>query len=206
MLIHFKRLLLTAFLLPAFASAQDTTATRIEQFALGPGDVVRVKIWREKDLNGDYMVDEGGRLILPLLGSRQVAGIPWATLHDSLLSAYGRELKAPSVILIPMRRVFVMGEVTKPGTYLADPTLTLAGAVALAGGASPQGDQNHLRVVRGGHTIINDAPIDGPLFGGMIRSGDQIFVERRSWFDRNSAFVASAVVSLTSIAVSLLRR
>ena len=49
-----------------------------------------------------------------------------------------------------MRRVQVLGEVTKPGVYLADPTVSLAGLVALAGGATPGGDLHRIRVVRAG--------------------------------------------------------
>lgn len=199
----FLTLVIALCLLPVAGQAQ--AAAPSEAFTLEQGDVVRVKIWREKDLNGDYQVDETGDITLPLLGARRVLGIPWSVLRDSLLMAYRRELKAPSVSLIPLRRVFVLGEVTKPGPYLADPTLNLGGIVALAGGASPQGDLGKLRIVRHGEVIARGAALDG---AGVpdIRSGDEIFVDQRSWFDRNSTFVASAAISVASIIITLVRR
>jgi protein involved in polysaccharide export with SLBB domain len=191
--------------LPAPLAAQSAPAVS-DAFALGPGDVIRVKIWREKDLNGDYMVDERGDVTLPLLGARSVTGRPWADLRDSLMVAYRRELKAPSVSLIPLRRVYVLGEVTKPGLYLADPTLPLAGIVALAGGASPLGDLHHTRLVRDGRTVNDAVKIEEAGANIDVRSGDQIIVDQRSWFDRNSTFVASALISVASIVITFLRR
>jgi polysaccharide biosynthesis/export protein len=202
---RFLQALVLAFVLcPAAAGAQAARATP-ETFALGPGDVIRVRIWREPSLDGDFQIDEGGSLTLPLLGTRPVAGIPWIELRDSLLVAYRRELKAPSVTLTPLRRVYVLGEVNRPGLYLADPTLSLAGIVALAGGASPTGDLRKLRVVRQGQTVIERASIEGQLVQADVRSDDQVFVDRRNWFALNSTFVASAAISVASIIISLVR-
>jgi polysaccharide export outer membrane protein len=199
----FLLLLCVLCLLPGEGRAQ--TVTPSESFTLDQGDVVRVKIWREKDLDGDYQVDEAGDITLPLLGARRVIGVPWSALRDSLLLAYRRELKAPSVSLVPLRRVFVLGEVTKPGLYLADPTLNLGGIVSLAGGSSSNGDLGKLRIVRHGQVIARGATLDGATVPD-IRSGDEIFVDQRSWFDRNSTFVASAAISVASIIITLVRR
>ncbi|NUO38768.1 MAG: hypothetical protein HOQ31_09250 [Gemmatimonadaceae bacterium] len=199
-----KALLLAVVFLPEVAGGQ-ASRPKPETFTLGPGDVVRVRIWREPTLDGDFQVDEQSRLTLPLLGTRSVVGLPWVDLRDSLLTAYRRELKAPSVTLTPLRRVYVLGEVARPGLYLADPTLSLAGVVGMAGGASPIGDLRRLRVVRDGQTIIDRAAIDGQLIQTDIRSEDQVFVDRRNWFELNSTFVASAAISVASIIISLRR-
>ena len=199
-----KALLVAVVFLPEVAGGQ-ASRPKPETFTLGPGDVVRVRIWREPTLDGDFQVDEQSRLTLPLLGTRSVVGLPWVDLRDSLLTAYRRELKAPSVTLTPLRRVYVLGEVARPGLYLADPTLSLAGVVGMAGGASPIGDLRRLRVVRDGQTIIDRAAIDGQLIQTDIRSEDQVFVDRRNWFELNSTFVASAAISVASIIISLRR-
>jgi protein involved in polysaccharide export with SLBB domain len=135
-----------------------------------------------------------------------VTGVQWLELRDSLLSGYRRELKAPAVTLTPLRRVYVLGEVNRPGVYLADPTLSLAGIVALAGGASPLGDLGKLRVVRQGQTIVERAAIEEQLVRVGIRSEDQVFVDRRNWFELNSTFVASAAISIATILVTFIRR
>jgi protein involved in polysaccharide export with SLBB domain len=176
------------------------------RFTLEPGDVVKVTVWREKDLNCECRVDEAGRLTLPLLGLKTVTGIPWEDLRDSLLSHYARELRNPSVLVTPMRRVQVLGEVTKPGVYLADPTVSLAGLVALAGGATPGGDLHRIRVVRAGETIVRSTSVESMLLDAGVHSNDQVFVDRRAWIERNGAFVASALISTASILVALIRR
>lgn len=191
----------------ALASAQADVSSPLppaRAFNLGPGDIVRVKIWREKDLNGEFQVDEVGRLTLPLLGPIIVTGIPWVPLRDSLLALYAKELKAPAVTLTPLRRVYVLGEVMKPGMFLADPTISIAGLVAMAGGATPMGDMHRIRVVRHGSTAVDNGSIETQLLAD-IQSDDQIFVDQRSWFARNSTFVTSAAISIASIIVALVR-
>jgi protein involved in polysaccharide export with SLBB domain len=115
-------------------------------------------------------------------------------------------LKNPSVTLTPLRRVQVLGEVTKPGQYLADPTFSLAGLVALAGGATPNGDLRRVRVVRGGETIVRSASVESLLLQGGVRSNDQVFVDRRPWIERNGAIAASTLISTVSIIIALIRR
>ncbi len=163
-------------------------------------------VWREKDLSGDFKVDERGRLTLPMLGVVNVAGRSFDQLRDSLIAEYQRQLKNPSITLTPLRRVQVLGEVTKPGQYLADPTLSLAGLVALAGGATPTGDLHRVRVVRNGQTVVKSASVESLMLQSGVHSNDQIFVDRRSWFERNQALVASTLVSAAGILVTIIRR
>jgi protein involved in polysaccharide export with SLBB domain len=177
-----------------------------QTLTLEPGDVVRTAIWREKDLSGDFQVDETGRLTLPMLGVINVLNRSWEALRDSLIAEYQRQLRDPSVTLTPLRRVQVLGEVTRPGQYLADPTLSMAGLVALAGGATPNGDLNRVRVVRGGKTVVAAASVESLLLQAGVRSNDQIFVDRRAWLERNGAFIASALISTAGILITILRR
>ena len=175
-------------------------------FSLEPGDVIQTKIWHEKDLSDTNVVDESGRVTLPMLGVVTVLGRPWVPLRDSLIAEYQRQLKNPSVVLRPFRRVQVLGNVTKSGEYYADPTLSIAGVVALAGGASPEGDLRHVRVVRHGKTIVESASVESLLLQSAVHSGDQIFVDRRSWLERNGAIAASTLISATGILVTILHR
>ena len=194
--------------LPLAASGQDRAVApgSTGGFTLGPGDVLRVTIWREIELSGEFGVNEINQLTLPMLGVLQVGGIQWRVLRDSLLSLYTTQLKTTSIILSPLRRVYVFGEVLKPGPYMLDPTLSFAGAVALAGGANSIGDMRRIRVVRQGLTLLASVPVESLFVGTALRSDDQIYIGRRSWFDINSAFLASAALSLTGIVISLVRR
>jgi protein involved in polysaccharide export with SLBB domain len=181
-------------------------APLVDVIRLEPGDVVNVEVWREKELGCKCQVDELGRLTLPMLGIIKVTQLPWPQLRDSLLFLYQRELVNPSVTLTPLRRVQVLGEVTKPGIVFADPTQSLAGLVALAGGATPGGDLHRIRVVRGGKTIIESASVESLLLQAGVHSNDQVFVDRRAWLERNGAFVASAIISTAGILIAIIRR
>jgi polysaccharide export outer membrane protein len=200
-------LLIAISALPSAASAQDagTPMAGDSVLVLRPGDVIQVQIWREEDLSGQFPVNESGSVVLPLLGERPVVGVPFEQLRSALMADYAVQLRNPSIMITPLRRVYLLGEVQKPGLYTVDPTITLAGAVALAQGATPNGDLRRLRIVRDGRVLHERISADSSLRTADIHSGDQIFVERRSWFDRNSTFVVSALLSLTSIVVALAR-
>jgi protein involved in polysaccharide export with SLBB domain len=173
--------------------------------SLRPGDILKIEIWREEDMTGEYLVDEAGEVTLPLLGTKRVTGIAVRELRATLIEEYRVHLRNPSISITPLRRINVLGEVNKPGLYPIDPTVSLAGAVALAGGTTPGGDLNRVRVIRDGETIRERVGAAETLTSLDIRSGDQIIVDRRSWFDRNSTFLVSAVLSVTSIVITLLR-
>ena len=197
----------TVFAAPAVAqSALPLLSVTPDGFVLSPGDILGVLIWREPSLGGQFYIDENGDVTLPMLGRVRAAGIPWRDLRDSLMVAYSRQLRTTSINLQPLRRVYVFGEVSHPGTVLLEPTLSFAGAVAMAGGAGPDGDLRHIRVVRDGKTLRTDVPVESLFVGAALKSQDQIYVGKKPWFDRNSAFVAGAALSLASIIVTVIRR
>jgi polysaccharide export outer membrane protein len=165
---------------------------------------VRVEIWREPDLSGNFLVNESGVVVLPLLGARMVGDVPLPHLRESLMEDYQDYLRNPSITITPLRRIHVLGEVNKPGLYEVDPTFTLAAVVALAGGAAPMGDLNRIRVIRG-DTITHERVGAAAALSAMdIRSGDQILVDRRSWFERNSTFLISVGLSVPSVVAAIL--
>lgn len=205
-----KRLL--AILLVLSVDAQDVTASqltanqRLEDVALGPGDVVRILVWREPDLSGEFIIDELGVVTLPMVGKINVRDVPVSEMRDKLMASYAVQLRNPSVTITPLRRVYVMGEVNRPGLYNADPTLSLAGVLALAGGATSGGDIRKIRLVRNGTVVQSRMNPGASLVDVRIRSQDQIFVERRPWADRNSALLGSAAISAVTLVLSILIR
>lgn len=170
---------------------------------LRAGDVLRVAVWREPALSGEFPVDQAGYITLPLLGIRRADGVPWAQFRDSLLAGYRRELKTETIALTPLRRIYVLGSVLRPGLYLLDPTMGLEGAIALAGGAGLDGNLDRIRVMRDGKVLLPRIPVKATAAEYDVRSGDQLFVERRSWIDRNSTLLLTSVISLAGIVVSL---
>jgi protein involved in polysaccharide export with SLBB domain len=187
---------LTRFFL-LVALAVTPVATAVAQ-PLQSGDVVRVAIWREPTLSGDFPIDE--------LGLRAVTTQPWADVREALLTEYRRQLRAESIALTPLRRIYVLGAVSKPGVYMMDPTFELRGIVSMAGGATMEGSLDHVRILRDGATVAKDLSLTQTALDFGVRSGDQIFVDRRSWVDRNSALLLSSFLSLAGVVGILVRR
>lgn len=185
---------------PAVLASQSAPA----DFTLRAGDRIELRGLRDSTLRGWYAVDQSGHAVLPLLGRRDVGRTPWSVLHDSLYRDLLAELADSSLALTPYRRVYVLGFVQKPGLHFADPTTPLLGALALAEGASPEGSLERIRVVRDGRVLLDEVSVDDPRILGDVQSGDQIFVNRRGWFDRNASFFVSGLVGLAGIVVTLI--
>lgn len=198
-------LLLVAGCSSGLAMRPSTSALPQAAPVLRAGDLLEIEIWREEDLSGEFLVDESGSVTLPLLGSRHVAGMSLSEVRDTLIAQYTIQLRNPSISITPLRHVYVLGEVNEPGLHAVEPNMSLAGAIALAGGPSVEGDLRRVRIARDNEVILNGVPIDAALSVIDVRSGDQIFVDRRGWFDRNSTFLVSSMISVTSIVISLLR-
>ena len=201
--------------LAAPAAAQSTdenpptsppTTTSQASEKLRPGDVVRLRIWREPDLSGDYPVDESGAVVFPKLGEYQVLNDTPSTLQERLLADYKQYLRNPSIEVIVLRRVRVIGAVYKPGLQLLDPTVTIADAVAAAGGATPIGDPNHVQIMRDGRMIAVNIREDTRIAESPILSGDQIVVPERSWISRNARSVAAFAGVAATVVIALFIR
>jgi protein involved in polysaccharide export with SLBB domain len=170
---------------------------------LRPGDVLRLRIWREPDLSGDFPVDTHGRVVLPKLGSLDVASVDSDSLQPRLVRAYSEYLNNPSIEVVPLRRISVLGAVQKPGVYPVDPTMTVADVVALAGGASPDGKRDRVELRRGDERVSANLQQASRVADSPIRSGDQLYVPQRSWLGRNTALVAGLVGTAASLAIAL---
>lgn len=197
--------LLAAVLLVAAAPAPAQNGSGAqESYSMAPGDLLRIQIWREPDLGGEFIVDVNGVVTLPLLGRVDVTGVPVDQLQTRLMERYSVHLRNPSITITPRRRVNVFGEVRTPGLYAVDPTVSLAGAIALAGGATDNGDLRRIRIVREGAEIRQRVGVAETLTAADIRSGDQIIVERRGWFERNSPMLLGTAINVLATILTTL--
>ena len=202
-------LLLAALLLqPSLAPAQDSAAAASVDTSGGtlkPGDVVRLKIWREPDLSGDFVVDENGIVVVPKLGRVQVVGLSPDSLKSHLINSYSVYLRNPAIDVVLLRRITILGGVRNPGLYPVDPTMTLAEAYALAGGISPEGKLDEVELVRGGQRTSYKISGATRIADTPLRSGDQLYVPTRSWLARNTWAVTAAIGTTSTILFALLR-
>jgi polysaccharide biosynthesis/export protein len=171
---------------------------------LRPGDVVRLNVWREAAFSGEFTVDRHGQVMLPRLGAVPITGVPTEELREQILKGLGRYLRNPSVDVVFLRRITVHGAVSRAGLYAVDPTMTVLDALAMAGGARPDGRLDRIRLVRDGE-VIATVPTTGVRMEDLrIRSGDQLFVPEQSWFRRNTGLVATVVSTAASVMIALL--
>jgi polysaccharide export outer membrane protein len=172
--------------------------------ALRPGDMLRVRIYLEPEMSGEFPVNEHGVVSLPRLGDLAVGEWPADSIRPRIARGYAEFLREPVVEVTLLRRVAVFGAVAKPGLYPVDPTMTVQEALALAGGASADGRRDRVDLIRAeGGTITLSLADDVQRLG--IRSGDQLYVPQRSWISRNSWLVGSllgAVATITAVLVN----
>lgn len=181
------------------------TQTASESNSLLPGDVIRVAIWREEDLSGEFQVDQDGSVILPLLGRRQVVGISPDRLREQLTEEYGGYLVNTAVNVTLLRRVVVLGEVRVPGQYTVDATQSVADLIARAQGLTPEGNAEDIRLLRDGQSYRTNLSGTLSLVEAGIRSGDQIVVGKRSWWSRNFSSLVGVASILANVVVIVSR-
>ena len=148
---------------------------------LGPGDRLRIIVFEQNQLGGEFVVDEDGAVSLPLVGRLKIAGLTTDAAEQLIVDRLsGRIVKNPKVNIdvLHYRPVYVYGEVTRPGAYEFAGTPTVIGAITLAGGYTYRAQTDGLSVIRYGDSerrrwAVNETTPVGP--------GDVIFVPER-WF------------------------
>lgn len=184
------------------ATAEGSSPTT----ALRPGDVLRLKIWLEPDLSGDFTVDEAGQVTLPRLGVTPVTGLSSDQLREQLVVRYREFLNNPSIEIIPLRRISILGAVQKPGIYPLEPSIRLGEAANVAGGPTTDSKRNQVELVRGASRHTYDLRADPDKANMALASGDQIYVPERSWLSRNSTWFISTLVAVGGTVAILVTR
>jgi hypothetical protein len=167
--------------------------------AARPGDRVVLKIWNEPEMSDTFTVSHSGSVILPRLGAVQVDDVPIVQLEDSLRSALGAFLRNPSVEVVVLRRISVLGEVRVPGIYLADLTMGLPEMIARAGGPTEIANTKRITVVRGAERLEFRGNSEEAIFVAELHSGDQVIVGRRNFFLRNPWAAASTALTVITL-------
>jgi polysaccharide biosynthesis/export protein len=124
-------------------------------YVIGPDDILTIVFWREKDMSGEHQVRPDGRITLPLINDIMAAGLTPEQLRVKLDEAAAKYLQDPAatpatvvVKEIRSRKVYVMGQVAKSGTYpLGGPT-SVAQMLAIAGGVLEFANAKNISIVR----------------------------------------------------------
>jgi polysaccharide export outer membrane protein len=121
-------------------------------FLIGPEDVLAVHFWRDQEMSGDVTVRPDGMITLPLVGDIRAAGLTTELLKVQIEQAASRLLTEPNVTVavkeINSRKVFITGEVGKPGPYPLSGPRTIMQLIAVAGGLLEYADKDNIVVLR----------------------------------------------------------
>jgi polysaccharide export outer membrane protein len=142
----------------SIAPANVATAGDGETYKLGTGDKIRVIVYGEPDLGGEFVIDSGGYLRFPLVGQIKAGGLTAHQIEGEITAALkDGYVKDPhvNVEVESYRPFYIIGEVNKPGEYPYVAGLNAINAVALAGGYTYRADEDDVYIRRkGGSTEV----------------------------------------------------
>jgi polysaccharide biosynthesis/export protein len=133
-------------------AAKHTAATKDPNYVIGPQDVLDVDVWKEKELTRSVEVRPDGKISLPLLNDIQASGLSPMQLAANITDGLKKFITDPQVTVIVTKinsqRVYIVGEVTRPGAYPLLPGMTVLEALSSAGGFTMFANTKKIYVLR----------------------------------------------------------
>jgi polysaccharide export outer membrane protein len=207
------RLLLLVTVLCAGAMSRglaQTSATAVAPVAdaqLRPGDVLRITVWRQPELSGEFHVLQSGTIGHPLYQSIVAVGTPLPELTERVRTYLTRLINDPQVVIEPLVSVAVGGEVRTPGLYTLPLGTTISQAIAQAGGGGDEGSLRNVRLIRNGQREqIDLTDVRVNRASQPVQSGDQIFVSRRSNAFRDIIGPLASVLAAAAAIITVSRQ
>ena len=158
------------------------------EYVIGADDVLDVSVWKEPELTRTLQVRPDGKISMPLLNDVQAAGFTANQLSQSIGEKLKKYLTAPQVTVIltqvNSQRVYVIGEVTRPGAYPVLPGMTILQAISSAGGLTQFANGKKIFLMRNENNIQAKYPfsykdvLDGRRVeeNRPVKAGDTIVV------------------------------
>lgn len=177
-------------------TGESSASSSDSAYRLGTGDKVRVIVFGEDDLGGEFQIDDGGFVRLPLIGQLSAAGLSPRELEQRIASTLGDGyLVSPrvSVEVTAYRPFYIIGEVNKPGQYAYVNDMGAPNAIALAGGYTTKASDSWIYVRRDGQKDEERLAADATT---KIQPGDVVRVPQTAfWAAITFAGPLSAIIS-----------
>ena len=186
-----------ACLIAAMALVQAATSPASAQesaYTLNPGDILRISVWREEELDREARVQPDGTVSFPLVGQIDAAGQTTGEVADTITDAIARYIP-DAVVSVELLEalgnvVYVIGEVNRPGAYQISGATTVVQAISLAGGFTPFASTDDIRIVRNENGAETTFEVDyDDIESGraletnqQLRAGDTVMVSGGSLF------------------------
>ena len=159
-----------------------------DEYRLGPGDKLRIEVYKDVQLSQSVQVRPDGKITLPLIGDLDATNRTPLELRDTITTSLKEYVTNPTVTVIVVEalasKIYVMGEVTHPGTMDLHGPTTILQALAMAGGFKefantkdvkvlrPRGGSNSIETIRFNYKDV----INGDAKPFYLRSGDTVVV------------------------------
>ena len=168
---------------PAAAAPAPIT----DEYRIGPGDKLRIEVYKDAQLSQSVQVRPDGKITLPLIGDLEANGSTPLELRDTIAKSLKEYITNPTVTVIVVEalasKVYVMGEVTRPGTMELHGPTTILQALAMAGGFKEFANTKDVKVLRpkSGNSVetlrfnYKDV-LNGDAKPFYLRSGDTVVV------------------------------
>jgi polysaccharide biosynthesis/export protein len=176
-----------SYTLPVYDYKREPNPTKSE-FVLGVGDVVDINVWENEALSRSATIRPDGTITMPLVGDLQALGKTPTELKNEIKKRIADFVKTSEVTVAVQQwhsyRFTVSGEIASPGLYSQEQYVTVAEAIALAGGFSRFAKRDRMRLLRrGADGQLREIPLDydqltdtRPDMNIYVISGDSLYV------------------------------
>jgi protein involved in polysaccharide export with SLBB domain len=161
------------------AEQRALLAGAVASHKLQPGEKIRVTVFGESGLSGDYQIDPSGYIALPLAGAIKAEGLTQSELEQELTKRFAKEyLKNPkiTVSISEFKPFYILGEIEKPGAYPYTSGLNVLAAIAIAGGTTYRASRSTILIQHAGERALREYRLNETI---PILPGDIIQVPRR---------------------------
>ena len=159
--------------------AQSAIAQVLQEYRMGPGDKLNVTVFGHPDLSGEVVIDGTGRISMPLIGQVDANDRTITELQANITVALDKDYiinPRVTVEVVNYRPFFILGQVSKPGSYAYIEGMTVRMAVALAGGYTRRGRVDPVMIIRANDPEQTRQEVSP---AALVLPGDMIEVERR---------------------------
>ena len=156
-------------------------------YVIGADDSLKVDVWHELQLSGTMTVRPDGKISLPLINDVVAAGFTPMQLAADLTTRLTKFVTDPvvsvSVLAVNSKRIFMTGEIGRPGPLALTPGMTILQAISTAGGPTAYANKKHMYILRGNSNKQQSIPFDytkavkkGDMQGIVLLPGDTVVV------------------------------
>jgi polysaccharide export outer membrane protein len=133
-------------------------------YSVQPGDTLRVSVWKEPDLTGPVLVTPDGAFSFPLVGQVDARGKSVTALQQIIVDRLKKYISDPVVTIavqeIKGNKVYVIGQVTRPGEFIVNPRVDVMQALSMAGGTTAFASLGNITIIRRTDSVQRTFPFD----------------------------------------------